>query len=102
MTTLSFTVRLIGTDRNPFHRWGLTQNPFPEIPNAEFQAGLMAINSLGGDPITGPDDIRRRLAGRCSAELIELCVARFRPGEHVEFAVTFPYGGDDDRVEGAR
>jgi hypothetical protein len=89
MTKYTLTVRLNGTDTNPWHKLYLTQNPFPQIAKHEFMAGEMAINSLDGDPLTGPEDIRRRLRGKVSDEFIELCVQQFKPGEHVIFEVYF-------------
>lgn len=84
-----FVVRLNGTNENPWHRFGLLCNPFPQIAKAEYMAGEAAIAALDGDPLSGPEDIRNRLRGWVSDELIELCVAQFRPGEHVAFEVTF-------------
>ena len=86
---LKVTVRLNGTDHNPWHKYGLKQNPFPQIARAEYDRGCQQINSLNGDPIKDADDIRQRLQG-FSKEFIELCVAKFRPGETVVFNVFFP------------
>jgi len=85
---LEFTVRLNGTSENHWHRMGLTQNPFPQIAKAELMHGMMQINSLDGDPITGPADIRARLKG-FTEEFIQLCISQFKPGEQVEFDVCF-------------
>jgi hypothetical protein len=46
---------------------------------------------LGGDPIPDVDYIRRHLEG-WSDEFIELCCEQFKPGEYVEFLVTWPVG----------
>jgi hypothetical protein len=86
---IALIVKLNGTNENPWHRMNLTQNPFPQIPRAELMAAMTQLASLDGDPLTGPDDIRSRLTG-WSDEFIELCVAKFKPGELVEFSITFP------------
>jgi len=82
-------IRLNGTDKNPWHSFGFKQNPFPQIAKAELGPAMNAINSLNGDPLGGPDDIRKRLSGTASEELIELCCAKFRKGELVEFIITW-------------
>jgi len=85
------TVYLNGTDTNPFQKWGLRQNPFPQLARAETDIFEHRLNKLGGDPI--PRDrpeayIREVLAG-FSTEFIDLCVAKYRPGEMVQFVVHF-------------
>jgi hypothetical protein len=82
-------VRLNGTNENPWHIYNLRCNPFPQIAKYEFMAGQIALNELDGDPLTGPDDIRARLGNKVTDELIELCVQQFKPGERVEFEITF-------------
>jgi hypothetical protein len=67
----------------------LKQNPFPQIGLAEFDAGDHQLNSLDGEPIKGPDDIRKRLKG-FDPEFIEGVIKRFQPGKRVSFMVTFP------------
>ena len=84
-------VVLNGTDENPYNCLGLTQNPFPQIGKAEYQAAITELASLGGDPIPhGSYDayIRMKLLG-FSPEFVDLCVKNFRPGVIVEFAVTW-------------
>lgn len=85
------TVRLNGTNENPWHKFGLTQNPFPQIAKAEYMRGMMQLNSLNGDPIKSPEDIRQRLAG-CTEEFIELCVSQFKPGVIAMFDAVFDDG----------
>jgi hypothetical protein len=87
--TITLTVRINGTDKNPWHKMGLKCNPFPQIGKAEYDAAELTLAELDGDPVTGPEDIRKRLRG-FSPEFVELCVANFRPGERVAFDVTFP------------
>jgi hypothetical protein len=87
--TIRLTVRINGTDTNPWARYGLRQNPFPQVAKHELLAGERMLASLDGEPVTTTQDIRDRLAG-CSAELIELCIAQWRPGERVEFDIVFP------------
>jgi hypothetical protein len=83
-------VTLNGTDKNPYARWGLKHNPFPQIPKAELGAAMMQLNSLGGEPLQGEDDIRERLKG-WDDEFIDACLYHFKPGEYVRFTVSFPY-----------
>jgi hypothetical protein len=87
-------VRLNGTNENPWHKFSLTCNP---IGKAEWDAGQRALASLDGDPLLGEEDIRARLKGRVSNELIELCVSQFKPGKRVEFEFWFD---DEERGEG--
>jgi hypothetical protein len=85
----TITVRLNGTDINPWHKFHLRCNPFPQIAKAEWDSGQSALAELDGDPLKGPEDIRARLSGKVSPELVELCVSQFKPGERVEFDFTF-------------
>lgn len=87
--TLTVRVTINGTTENPWGRYGLTCNPFPQLAKAEFSRGERQIASLDGDPVTDEADLRERLAG-FSAEFIELCVSQYQPGQRVRFAVTFP------------
>ena len=81
-------IALNGTDQNPYHKYGLTQNPFPQIAQAEYVNPVLIIQSLGGDPIPDTDYIRKKLKG-FSKEFVELCCSRFVKGAMVEFEVTF-------------
>lgn len=86
---MRITVRLNGTATNPYHRMGLTRNPFPQIGLAEYDAAERALAALAADPIPDTDHIRRVLAG-FSPEFVDVCCLKYRPGEMVVFAVTFP------------
>lgn len=86
---ITVTVTINGTDVNSWNRWGLRQNPFPQVGLAEFDAGERQIHSLNGEPVRSEEDIRKRLHG-FSAEFIDLCVAEYRPGQRVSFKVEFP------------
>lgn len=90
--TYKFKVSLNGTDENPFHKFGLKCNPFPQIGRAEFDSAERRVRILGGDPIphdTYEEYIRTVLRG-FTKEFVDLCVEKFRPGEYVEFVVEFP------------
>jgi hypothetical protein len=86
---MQLKVKLNGTNTNPWFRMGVRQNPFPQHPRAELMRAMKQLNSLDGEPLKGPDDIRERLAG-WSEEFIELCIQQFKPGERVKFMVEFP------------
>lgn len=84
------TVRLNGTTSNKWvELYGLKHNPFPQIGKAELMPLERKLAALDGDPIKDEDDLRKRLEG-CSEEFIEGCCRRFKPGERVEFDITFP------------
>jgi hypothetical protein len=82
-------VALNGTSENPWHRIGLTQNPFPQIAKYEVAEACVRLQSLGGDPIPNVKYIRDKLKG-FSEEFIDLCCKNYRPGEFVKFDVEFP------------
>lgn len=86
---ITMTIRLNGTGENPWHKMNLTQNPFPQVGKMEYMAGQMALNSLDGDPLTGTDDIKKRLKGKVSDELIALCCRHFMPGQRISFQIYF-------------
>jgi hypothetical protein len=85
----TITVRINGTDENPFHRMGLTQNPFPQLARMETDRQVLRVQALGGDPVPDADYVRTFLAGYCSDEFIELCASRFKRGLMVEFDVSW-------------
>lgn len=89
MAMVTMTVTINGTDKNPWHKMGMNQNPFPQIGKEEYNKSEMQINSLDADPIAGPDDIRKRLEG-FSEKFIEGCIKRYVPGKRVRFKITFP------------
>ena len=79
-------VALNGTDTNPFHKLGLSQNPFPQIPKHGYVGVCLHLQQLGGDPIPNKQYIRDHLKG-WSEEFIDLCCSKFKKGEYVEFDV---------------
>jgi len=85
---MKLEVVLNGTDTNPYHKLGLTQNPFPQLGKAQYDQHVLALQSLGGNPIPDTDYIRKVLKG-WSAEFVDLCCKTFRKGEMVKFTVTF-------------
>jgi hypothetical protein len=84
------TVRLNGTDKNPFAIWGMRCNPFPQVGEYELMPVQRRLAELAGEPIKDEADLRKRLEG-FDANFVEGCVRRFRPGEIVEFDIEFPY-----------
>jgi hypothetical protein len=86
---ISLVVRLNGTDKNPFHPFGLNQNPFPQISKQEYVGYVLHIQALGGDPIPDTDYIRNHLKGWDPGFVEGLC-SRFVKGEMAEFLVEFP------------
>jgi hypothetical protein len=79
-------VRLNGTSENPWHKMGLTQNPFPQIARAEYDRHCLHLAALDGDPIPNTDYIRSHLKG-WPDEFVDLCCSQFKKGEQVEFEV---------------
>jgi hypothetical protein len=88
MARIEFTVRLNGTNENPYHKLGLLQNPFPQVAKHEYSAQLLHLAKLGAVCIPDTNYIRRHLEGY-SKEFVEECCRRFRRGEMVEFEVYF-------------
>lgn len=86
---MKFTVILNGTDVNPYHALGLTQNPFPQIPKYEYASELQHLAILGAEPIPDTDYIRKHLKG-WSNEFIKLCCKEFKKGQIVRFDVESP------------
>jgi hypothetical protein len=95
-TTIRLRVVINGTSENRWHRYRLQRNPFPQLGHVEWHAAEMMVASLDGDPITSEQDIRDRLPG-FSPEFVELCCARYVPGERVAFLVCWKV--DDGNVE---
>jgi hypothetical protein len=82
-------VQLNGTDENPFHKYGLRQNPFPQIARREIIGYLLQLAKLGADPIPDTEYIRSTLKG-WSSEFVEGLCARFVKGQYIKFLVSFP------------
>jgi len=89
MRKTRLTIRINGTDENPFHKLGLEMNPFPQIPKAEFMSAMYQLNKLAAQPIKNKEQIREILQG-WSEEFVELCCQKFEPGRVVEFVIEFP------------
>jgi hypothetical protein len=91
MEQIELNVTINGTDMNPWHCFGLRQNPFPQIGKAEYVAGERKLASLDGDPVRTANDIRERLAG-FAPEFVEGIIQRWQPGRRVRFKIRFPCG----------
>ena len=88
MPKLEWDFYINGTDTNPYNKWGLEQNPFPQHGKYELQRHDLALQSLGGPPIRRAEDIRTRLRGLFTTQFIESVVARYQPGKIVHCTVT--------------
>jgi hypothetical protein len=99
MDRIELNVTINGTDINPWHRFGLRQNPFPQIGKAEYAAGEGKLASLDGDPVRTADDIRERLAG-FDPEFVEGVIKRWQPGRRVRFKIVFPGGRNTSEPSG--
>jgi len=82
-------VNLNGTKSNPFYVYGLRQNPFPQYAQYEYVDAMMAINSLGGDPIPNVEYIRETLRG-FHPVFIDLVCKNFKLGEYVRLEIHIP------------
>lgn len=82
-------VRLNGTSTNPFAKFGMLHNPFPQSGRMEFAHYELQVQKLGGEPIPDTDYIREVLKG-FSPEFVDLCCQLFRKGHMVKFDVEFP------------
>jgi hypothetical protein len=91
MDRIELNVTINGTGINPWHRFGLRQNLFPQLGKAEYAAGERQLASLDGDPVRTADDIRERLAG-FGPEFVEGVIQRWQPGRRVRFKIVFPGG----------
>lgn len=78
-----------GGPNNVHERYGLTANPFPAIPVAEFHTANRMLRELDADPLSSTDDVRRILSG-CDQGFIDLCCQQFKIGERIRFSVTWP------------
>jgi hypothetical protein len=99
MDRIELNVTINGTDMNPWHRFGLRQNPFPQIGKAEYAAGERQLASLDGDPVRAAEDIRERLAG-FDPEFVEGVIRRWQPGRRVTFKIVFPAGRNTPEPSG--
>jgi hypothetical protein len=88
---IELNVTINGTGMNPWHCFGLRQNPFPQTGKAEYAAGERQLASLDGDPVRTADDIRERLTG-FNPEFVEGVIRRWQPGRRVRFKIAFPAG----------
>jgi hypothetical protein len=86
---LTITVTINGTDANPWARYQLKANPFPQLAKAEYDGAERALASLDGEPVRTAEDIRARLRG-FSEEFVAGCIARWQPGKRISFSVSFP------------
>lgn len=86
---MKIKVTLNGTAVNPWNRLGMTQNPFPQIGRAEYDAHVAQLDKLGAEPIRDVAHIRETLTG-WSEEFVELCCSQFVKGKMVKFTVEFP------------
>lgn len=84
-----FTVRLNGTKENPYLKLGLKRNPFPQVPRMEYMPLNNLLGKLAAEPIRDVQHLQELLKG-ATPEFIQGCCERFRPGEMVEFDITFP------------
>jgi hypothetical protein len=95
--TRTLTVILNGTNENPYHQFGLTQNPFPQIGDYRYSAACLRMQALEGDPIPyDPENpmvhrtyIREKLRGFDPA-FVESVADKFQPGVTVRLDITFP------------
>ena len=88
---IELNVTINGTGMNPWHRFGLRHNPFPQTGKAEYAAGERQLASLDGDPVRTADDIRERLTG-FDPEFVEGVIHRWQPGRRVRFKIVFSAG----------
>lgn len=84
MAKRALSVQLNGTASNPYEVIGLTQNPFPQLGKAEYNAVERHLAKLGAGPIPDEAYIRTYLEG-----FVDLCCANFVPGKMTSFTVTF-------------
>ena len=84
---MQLRVALNGTNENPWIKYGLTQNPFPQTAKMEHDDACLRLQALSGEPIKNMDQIRKQLDGYFSPEFIELCCEKFAPGYMIKFLV---------------
>lgn len=92
MKMIRLNVTLNGSMENPYHLYGLRQNPFPSEAVYESRvAAYERILSCLLDPIKDVAEVRERLEDYyLTEEFIAGCCERFVPGKIVHFSITFP------------
>ena len=99
MDWIELNVTINGTGINPWHRFGLRQNPFPQLGKAEYAAGERQLASLDGNPVRTADDIRERLAGFGPA-FVEGVIQRWQPGRRVRSKIVSRAGATQPNLPG--
>lgn len=56
------TIRINGTDTNPWHRFGLTRNPFPQVGLREWDSFDRFLAELGAKPMPTTEALNKFLA----------------------------------------
>ncbi len=97
--TLCFRFTINGTDKNPFDKYGLLQNPFSSVAKAEYDRIALTLNSLGGEPIKSEADIHQRLGNRVSREVREIICQHYKPGKNVEVKLYWQIGTKDINIK---
>lgn len=92
---MKITVTINGTDTNRWHSYGLTCNPFPQIPIAgpDYNSANSILQKLDSDPIQSENELRAILEG-CDKRFIELCCQYYKVGEVTSFGVSWPDSRD--------
>lgn len=85
---ISVTVTLNGGPTNPWGVFGLTANPFPQMPRFENASGNAVLQRLDSDPIPDVAALRAILKG-CAPDFIALCEQHYVPGQRTRFTVTW-------------
>jgi hypothetical protein len=84
MKRVKFKVTLNGTSENPYERWGLTQNPFPLLP--EHPGLSRGLAYLDATPMPALADLERALEHvNATEEFRHACRTEYRAGERVTF-----------------
>lgn len=82
-------VNINGTDKNPYHVFGLACNPFPQIGKPEYSYAMQQINKLGAGPIPDTEYIENVLKG-FHPSFIKIVCDHFVPGKLVILEVEIP------------
>lgn len=86
---MKVTVRINGSNINPWSSMGMKANPFPQIPKAEFSGANELLRRLDSAPIKSEKQLREILVG-CTPEFIDVCVRQYTPGKRISFDIEFP------------